>query len=319
MNFLPDIHFYKFRFYLCALEDMKLPKYKGSMFRGAFGWAFRNSVCITKQQQCTGCMLQQQCSYFKIFETEVPDNNIWFLKRVKKVPHPFIIHPPKEEKEFYKKGEMLKVELTIFGDAVNYFPFFVYTFFKMGEQGISVNRSKFEVTGVTNITNTGEEIDLYSSEKKYLTTEYRKITRDNLLERSYDFSGSVKLNFVTPVRFQVEGKLLTRRGQINPIVLLNAIERRYYSLAHLFCGQPFPDYPWLPEENEVKIEENNLSFYDWERFSSRQDRKISLGGLIGDFRLTGSFDKLISFLLIGEKINIGKNTIFGLGEYILEK
>jgi hypothetical protein len=89
-NFPLDI--YKFNFKLMALEDMKLPIYKGPVFRGAFGITFRKAVCVTKGKNCFNRIISSQCSYFNIFETEVEQHDIPFLKGVKKTPHPFVMN-----------------------------------------------------------------------------------------------------------------------------------------------------------------------------------------------------------------------------------
>ncbi|MEI7812938.1 MAG: CRISPR system precrRNA processing endoribonuclease RAMP protein Cas6 [Ignavibacteria bacterium] len=314
---LPLLFMYKFIFNLEASEDMRLPEYKGSMFRGAFGWSFRNAVCVTKKSSCSDCMLMNQCAYFKIFETEAPDNNIWFLKGVRKTPHPFIIHPPPEDKRDYKKGEVLKVGLTIFGEMVKYFPFFVYTFQQMGKQGLSVNRNKFRLTGVSSINNEGKEELVFEVATDRLTTEYQQIKAD---ESSSEQSSDIKeftLEFLTPARLQKEGTTLSNPCRVTLELLVALLERRYYSLSHLFCNAGYKKYPSFLVNGRGRITENKLYFHDWERYSSRQDRKIELGGFRGEIKIEGDISFLLPLFSTGVNIHIGKNTIFGLGKYRL--
>jgi hypothetical protein len=75
----PDLDIYRFRIRLKLNGDLVTPRYKGSLLRGIFAWSFRNTVCVTKQPVCEGCMLKRECSYFKIFETELPVSHIIIL------------------------------------------------------------------------------------------------------------------------------------------------------------------------------------------------------------------------------------------------
>ena len=45
-----------------AREPLRLPPYKGSTFRGAFGVAFKRTVCIVRHRQCERCLIRTQCA-----------------------------------------------------------------------------------------------------------------------------------------------------------------------------------------------------------------------------------------------------------------
>lgn len=66
--------------------------------------------------------------------------------------------------------------------------------------------------------------------------------------------------------------------------------------------------------DEVRIKENNLRWYDWERYSNRKGR-MKLGGLIGNITYEGNLGKFLPLLKIGEYIHVGKAVVFGLGKY----
>ena len=67
---LPSITYLRLRFHLVAQEDCNLPTWKGSLLRGAFGFALRRTVCTMKRGQlCKDCMLRSQCAYTRLFET----------------------------------------------------------------------------------------------------------------------------------------------------------------------------------------------------------------------------------------------------------
>jgi len=317
-NSLPPLSLYNFTFHLEALEEMNLPEYKGSMFRGAFGWAFRKAVCVTHFSECGGCLLKNNCSYFRIFETELPEREIPGFRGIKKLPHPFVIHPPVERNTFYPKGAVLKVGISIFGRFAEMLPFFVYTFQKMGETGISYKRSRFRLLSVYHALPGGAEQLIFSAENGRLTTSYTPHTVSDIIGRAGNVPAKeVTIEFLTPWRLQEENKLVMSPSRIKPGSIPVSVYRRYRAISAFYCdGNPGHNYEIPPG---LTIKDNSLHFYDWERYSARQETKISLGGFIGKIKLAGSVKDIIPLLKIGEYLNIGKNSIFGLGRYkILE-
>ncbi len=113
---IPILKISKFRFKLKVIDQLNVPEYKGSMIRGAFGATFRSVSCAINEKTCDNCILKSQCIYFKIFETELPNLNYQYLKGVKKVPHPFVLHPPLNDSKTYKIGEYFEIGLTLFGN-----------------------------------------------------------------------------------------------------------------------------------------------------------------------------------------------------------
>jgi len=46
---------------------------------------------------------------------------------------------------------------------------------------------------------------------------------------------------------------------------------------------------------------------------------MMMGGCIGSITFAGNLTQFMPFLLLGEKINVGKGTSFGLGKYRLQR
>ncbi len=58
---------------------------------------------------------------------------------------------------------------------------------------------------------------------------------------------------------------------------------------------------------------------DLNYYSGRQKKVLKMGGVVGNFQLTGVFQPLEQSLLrFGELFHAGKNTAFGLGKYHIE-
>lgn len=313
-NTPPKISLYKFKFVLQAIENMKLPAYKGSMFRGAFGWAFKRAVCVTRQPTCNNCLLQEHCGYFKVFETEMPENNIPFFNGVKKVPHPFLIEPPLDEKREFNEGDILEVGLTLFGYAVKFFPFYVFTFQQMGKTGVGYRRDKFKLLSVINYDSHGAEEVIYTEDNGKLKTNYHEIKETDILADANNNISKITLDFITPFRIQHEGRIIKDSSKLNTQILLSALQRRVISISRLFCDD---DSVQLNEFDDIKIEiaQNTLVYKLLERYSNRQKRKMDIGGFVGKITLTGNIKEIIPLLYLSRELNIGKNTAFGLGKF----
>jgi len=129
-----------FSFNLKALEPIILPSYKGSTFRGGFGYAFKRVVCAIKDKECTDCLLKERCVYSYVFETP-PPSDTKIMRKYKVAPHPFIIEPPPERRRGYKPDEEINFRLILIGKAIDYLPYFIYTFDELGRIGIGKGRN----------------------------------------------------------------------------------------------------------------------------------------------------------------------------------
>lgn len=137
----------RFKFTLRPAVGLSLPPYKGATLRGGFGYAFKDLVCIKPDRQCKGCLVQDRCSYFQIFETPVP-KDATIMRKYPFAPHPFVFTPPLTEQTEFTKDDELTFELTLIGRAVDYLPYFIYAFDELGRRGIGRAKSKFHLLRV---------------------------------------------------------------------------------------------------------------------------------------------------------------------------
>lgn len=68
---------------------------------------------------------------------------------------------------------------------------------------------------------------------------------------------------------------------------------------------------------DIRVFKNDLHWFDWERYSRRQDASMKFGGLIGRIAFTGDLEPFMPYLRLGQVVNIGQATTFGLGGYRL--
>jgi hypothetical protein len=68
----------------------------------------------------------------------------------------------------------------------------------------------------------------------------------------------------------------------------------------------------------VELAECHTRWMQVERYSGRQQERVSLGGFVGDVTYRGALAPFRSLLLLGSLIHVGKATIFGNGLYQIE-
>ena len=95
--------------------------------------------------------MRHNCVYSYVFETPPPINKSK-MQKYSNAPHPFIIEPPISKKEYFKKGEELKVRLILIGESIKYFPYFVFSFEEMGKRGIGREKGQLLLKYVKNIS-----------------------------------------------------------------------------------------------------------------------------------------------------------------------
>jgi len=86
-----------------------------------------------------------------VFETPPPSDTTK-MRKYPFAPHPFVITPPLESKTSYREGETLCFELTLIGKAVDYLPYFIYTFDELGCMGIGKGKGKYKLEEVRSVT-----------------------------------------------------------------------------------------------------------------------------------------------------------------------
>ena len=100
-------------------------------------------------------------------------------------------------------------------------------------------------------------------------------------------------------------------------VFLQRLLGRISSLSYFHCGESlemdFKDF--IAQATLVEITKSRLSWYDWTRYSSRQDRRMKLGGLLGSVTYSGELEPFLPFIALGQYVHVGKNATFGLGKY----
>ena len=98
--------------------------------------------------------------------------------------------------------------------------------------------------------------------------------------------------------------------------------RRLSLLSYFHCGDDPADWDFkgiIEQAKGVTVKTRNLKWYDWERYSARQDTKLKMGGFIGEISFEGDIGPFMPLIKAGEVLHVGKGTGFGLGKYKLSR
>ena len=311
---LEKISFATFRVRLGVLgKEVYLPLYAGSTLRGAFGRSFKNVCCPMRQRTCDACILKSTCAFSYTFETPV-GGEAKMMRLYPYAPHPFVFHLDMRDRRAYCMGDVFSFTFTLIGKGIANLPYFICAIEEMGKNGLGRNREKMELLDVSFLSSRGEESLCYEGKKKQLNTDFRPETiRD--LNRAGGGCRTLTIELTTPLRLVYGGRLV-RSLELH--MLVRNLLRRVSAVSSFHCECPVElDFKELIARAEsIETVSSKLSWYDWKRYSSRQQKFMYMGGLIGKMKLQGAeLEELLPLLKIGAVIHAGKGTSFGLGGY----
>lgn len=322
----------------CVFQDEAvLPPYKGSTFRGAFGHALKKVVCALRRNDCDDCLLKSNCVYAFVFEsheTDLPQHAITpdgihnqgaatqTRRRIAASPHPYVIEPFNSDRIHYRAGEMFDFTLLLFGKANDYLPHFIYAIEQMGRLGIgkAVKRAETDATiektrGTFLLTSVAaNDSTVYDGVERRIANlghakELNIMPHDPLGGENVT---TIEIALTTPLRLKYENRL---QADLPFHVLIRAMLRRISALHQFYDGgEPPLDYRGLVERaKDVATDVSNLHWYDWRRYSNRQDQAMLMGGMTGKITYMGKIHEYLPLIRFCEQVHIGKQTSFGLG------
>ncbi|MCL6589998.1 MAG: CRISPR system precrRNA processing endoribonuclease RAMP protein Cas6 [Firmicutes bacterium] len=307
----------RFRLELVALEGMNLPPYKGSTFRGGFGGVFRRIACSRRLKSCNGCLLKNTCPYGFIFEPGAPEGaEVW--GKFEEIPRPFVIEPPETAQTYFTPGEGLCFHLVLTGKAIDYLPYFILVFKELGGAGIGKGRARYKLNRVLSLpTGSGGGETVYDGVR--VVSNRVAVIRPADLAGKGDCDGEeLRLVFKTMTRLKTGGAFVDLPEFP---VLVRALLRRLSALQYFYCGERLEcDFNGLiARAGAVRLTDNQTFWADWERYSSRQDIRMHMGGLVGEAGYEGPWQEFEELLRWGEVLHVGKGATFGLGKYRIKR
>ena len=321
----------RYRFAVILEDDALLPEYKGSTFRGIFGHALKKVICALKRQVCEDCILREKCVYALVFETpsicmedpspgagSPPENATpggGLRKRIAAPPHPYVIEPPDDTRNLYRKGDVLDFTFLLFGSVNEYLPYFIYAFTEMGKLGIGKRVGEKRAAFILDKVVSGDRLVYDGREGKIRAG---KFTEDLAITPLSPEAGRsrIAIRLLTPLRLKFENHF---KAELPFHVLTRAMLRRVAALQQYYGdGEPTLDYRGLVERAKAIVTESStIRWFDWKRYSNRQDQSMLMGGMVGEVNYIGNLNEFLPLIRFCEKVHLGKQTAFGLGKIYL--
>lgn len=305
---------YRVRFQ--ALEGLDLPGYLGSTLRGAFGHAFRAVACPSRIDE--PCPIPSQCPYHLIFETSPPPGSD-ALRTHDEIPRPFVIAPADSEgaangdpaRRLFERGDEVSFELVLIGRAQEFFPYFVVALREVNR--IGRGRQAVELQRI-------DALDATSNDSRAVYVASENIVRGSAESISLEECAvaapnrPITIEFLTQTRLKHEGKFV-RTPEFR--ILFRRLLGRLSSLSRFHCGAPLEvDFRALIDQSaSIRLTHDDTKWTRWQRYSSRQGRRIEWEGIVGRATYEGDFAPFWKHLMFGQFVHIGHGATFGLGRY----
>lgn len=198
----------------------------------------------------------------------------------------------------------------MFGQSVNDLPLVIYSLQRAFAH--DVGHGTAELISVDALYG-GDECLVYDLNRQNVE-KHEKVTRVDVPQ-----SDSVVIEIETPMRLQHEGRPLGPDG-ITSRNFMATLLRRLSLLLEFHASERLRfDYSIFVQEAERFSLEKELIWRDWTRYSSRQNQKMSLGGVVGKLHFSSLPYVARVLLAAGTFTHIGKNASFGLGKYSLQE
>ena len=276
-----------------SLDIKEIPEYTfHSSFRGIFGRAMKQIFCIQNRLECDACPVRS-CIYRRLFE----DTGYGYESY-----RPYII------RHVRTMGSIFEMEIVIFGQLTEYGSSLMYLLSSLNGRMLRMGQGEYSLDLKTvhdmngNLLYNGGSGEIGEPEIQALG--YSPGNRKQ-----------VNLRFITPLRLKHEGKLMGQSQFLLHPILRSIHHRIDYYCRHILRERvEFPRYDASFGGVTASLEWQEIYRKSW-----RQQQKMSLGGLIGEIKVIDPSAQTVGLLKMGELIQAGKQTTFGLGKYEITK
>ena len=291
----------RYRVQYQAITPIKLPEYAGSALRGAFGHALKSIACMSalRNRGVCCCVPASSCLYRQLFD--LPMQHVQHSQQ-QDVPAPIAIEPVLGG-VVLQAGQQGYFDLVLIGQFAHQQQMIIQ---------LAWQRALHDGVGVTDPQGRRGQAMLLGMN---ILNQPEAVIPPN--------PRHAHLHLRSPMRLQHYGDWMTAEHLTAPI-LLKAVLRRYQMMAQLYAvPQAEPQQPQpiesVTEFDPIQLDqvtlERRVKWMQWTRYSNRQRREMTLGGLVGRVYLTDIPDEIWPYLYLGQWLHAGKNSIFGLGHY----
>lgn len=302
-----------------ADETILFENEPGAALRGALYEALAQNFCSETFSVVTNMPHHQEvCPVCWLLAAEDPDAG-----RGHNIPRPLTVQPPLQQMTFLR-GQVMSFGISLIGKAQNMMPYIARAVQKMGRIGVGRGRGRFTLLAIDEVH------PLLDTERaimdgRTVKTPTLQITPQGIHDVAKSLpEHAITLELMTPLRLTAQTVVLKK---LEPKIFMQRLIERCQNLAdHYAEYDPDTVRPvredWLVAQEGILAAAGELRVgYDdtaWvEAFSrSRRTQRVSpISGLVGRIRLEGDIRPLLTWLLWGATVHVGKNAVKGSGYY----
>lgn len=283
-------------------QRVSLPPFLGATLRGALGYLLKQTVCQIAHGDCSRCVLCTVCPYPAVFEGLAPFGRE-MMRKYDRIPQPFVLLVPTLRRSA-KTDTRLTWGVRLFGEACRYWPYLLHVYQVAGERGLGKQRLRYQLRQVLDRV---ANVPLWSSEASEMGQPILGCvpTEPSTPERSV-----LRWTFHTPV------KLANMHSRLNGLDLVLAGRRRFQIMDYFYgtsAKERAQQSGERVEAGEFVTVDSRLHPWRLDRYSGRQQRRMSLEGLIGEVVIEGPWGRSGNWLRAAPILHLGKATSFGFG------
>ncbi len=273
------------------------PPFPGSMFHGALGHALKEVACRRPRAVCAACPLARECAYAVIFEPHREGAGARG-RGPARLPAAYLLEwtrlPPRESGCYV-------FDVLLIGQGTGYASTVATAVARAADTGLGSDRVRQRIVAAGWIPPSGPPGPLPG------TAQAIHAHLPSARQGDHRF----KLRFLTPVAIKCGG--IVARHLTAPLICGAAARR-----LRLIAGAHGREGPREPEDRagsgcSRRITQDETRWYEWHRLSTRQERHIHLGGLLGTLEIAGLNSAEARALLAASVLHVGKAATMGMG------
>lgn len=297
----------RYRLHFVADNPICLAEFPGSAWRGALGHSLRQAACVTRQDNCSNCLLYRSCAYAWIFETPPPTSSAK-MRLYSQAPHPFVLEAPEtEESTTYTLG------LTLIGNANQQLGLMIHALQQAAGSRRGVGHNQMELTLVEqeSTLESGDWVAIYENGSR-LDPKPIAVCEPPAVPQQ------LKIELLTALRIKRDATLV-RPENFRFADLFSILLRRVSMLTYFHTHTSLEtDFAGLVALSHDITANATLHWQDQARYSSRQQAEMKLGGLLGTISINNAdLSPFWPYLWLGQWIHAGSAATMGLGQYRL--
>jgi hypothetical protein len=302
-----------------ASGEISFPANPANTFRGALGFQLLRIACVQRKTSINGCKkcdLFSRCAYAKCYETGGQHGKSGFAGNNEDLPHLMVIDAGFSGKTNIPAGSQFTFKILLFGQGIETIPYIIVAARNAGIMGLTRLRIPCELLKIVEVSS---KTKIWSPENDNLCIPEAKTLKLQEPDLKLCEEASINLGFISPVAFKDKR---TGHPTLEPDFsrIIGSLMRRYSS----FEASEGNALNWNFAEiarlaRQVRLTGINAAPVYWERFSSRQNQRIPISGIIGQATYEGPVRPFYDLLQAGEIVRCGRSTTFGQGRISFEE